>query len=99
MALYGALAEHDREGKELLIHEADLPADGSMEIDTPFADIDSVHATVKQGTAPTTTVFSYAVSGNTVTLHGWKVTGTADTTLIASDGGETVNVQIIGRRR
>lgn len=99
MALYGALAEHDRQGKELMIHEAALPADGSLEIDTDFAVIDGVYATVKQATAPTTTVLTYAVSGNTVTVYGWAATASGDTTLVASDGEETINVQIIGRRR
>lgn len=100
MSLYGAMAETDRQGKEIKIVSGALDASGQLEIDTPFANVDHVNATITgQATAPTTSVLSYDVSGNTVTVYGWMVTAAGDTTLIASDGEEDITVEIIGRRR
>lgn len=99
MSLFGAVAETDRQGKEIKTVSGALAANGQLEIDTPYAEIDHVSATVKQATTPATTVFTYEVVGNTVTVYGWMVTATGDSTLIASTGEEDVTVEITGRRR
>ena len=100
MSLFGALAEADREGKEVMVASGSLNASGQLEIDTPFATIDHVGATVaEQSTAPTTAVITYDVDGSAVTLYAWAATATADTALVASDGEESVTVTVIGRRR
>ncbi len=99
MSLQGAVAEAVREGKEVLVEEGTLDTSGELAISTPFANIDSVVATVKKATAPTTIALSYGVSGNDVTVYGWKATAANDVTLIASDANETVSVVVIGRRR
>lgn len=99
MSLYGALAEAVREGKEIQVEEAELDSSGQASIATNFATIDAVVATVKKATAPTTIALTWGVSGNDVTVYGWKATASNDVTLIASDANETVSVMIIGRRR
>lgn len=99
MSLQGALAEHVREGKEILVGEIALDGSNPTPVSTSFANIDDVQVSIKGTSAPTTTIVTWDVSGSTVNLYGWKVTGTADTTLIASDGTETVGYTIIGRRR
>lgn len=93
-----AMGEVEREGKEVLTGSADLAADGTLAVSTPFARIDSVSAIVVGSSAPTTVAFSYAFSGGTVTIHGWKATASGDTTQIASDAEETIAYTIIGRR-
>lgn len=99
MSLYGALAEHERQGKEVALYRTALSADGTLEIDTGFAEIDSVQVSINQGSEPTTTVTNWEATGNTVTIHGWKVTGSNNNTLVASDGEETLDIMIVGRRR
>lgn len=99
MALYGALAEFDRQGKEVLCTSGALSALGVLDVVTEFATIDAVSATLEGDTAPTTAVLTYSVDGSTVTISGWMPTAADDTALIASDGEETVSVVIIGRRR
>lgn len=37
-----------------------------------------------------TSISTYAISGTTLNLYGWKVTATGDTTLVASSGTETI---------
>lgn len=94
-----AVGEAERQGKELVTGETAVTA--SVEIDTPFATIDSVSITLKTGSAPGSgsSVFTYDVSGNTVTIYAWKVTSSADNTLIAGTSEVTVGYTIIGRRR
>jgi len=99
MALYNAVAETVRNGKELMVEEVTLDTSGEAVITTPYATIDAVTATLKKGTAPTTATLSFSVSGNEVTIHGWMPTAADDTALIASTANETVSVVIIGRRR
>ncbi len=43
-----------------------------------------------------TSIVTYDISGATVNLYGWKVTGAGDTTLIASTGTETVGWIAVG---
>lgn len=99
MSLYGALAEADRQGKELQCGEAAITA--SVAISTEFATIDAVVVTHNTSSAPGvgSSHFTYAVSGNTVTIYAWKVTGSADTTLVAGTVETNVGYVIIGRRR
>lgn len=99
MSLYGALAEFDRQGKEVLCTTGALSALGVLAIPTEFATIDAVTATLNGDTAPTTITLSYEVDGSEVTISGWMATAVDDVTLVASDGEETVSVIIIGRRR
>ena len=99
MALYNALAEAVRQGKQVQVENGALDASGLLVITTGFATIDSVQATVEKATAPTTSQLTFSVSGSTVTIRGWKATATADTALIASDALEDVSVVIVGRRR
>lgn len=94
-----AVGEYDRQGKEVVTGSVALDGTNPTPVATGFATIDDVQVSIKGTSAPTTTVVTWDASGSTVNLYGWKVTGTADTTLIASDGTETVSYTIIGRRR
>lgn len=98
MAL-NALAEAVRQGKELQCGEATLTA--SVAVETKFATIDAVVVTGKRSTAPgdETSWYTYDVSGNVVTIYGWKTTSGADPTLVAATDSTTVGYIIIGRRR
>lgn len=93
-----ALAETKRQGKEVMIASGALAA-GVLAVTTEFATIDSVQATIQSSTAPLTVTLTWSVSGNVVTVRGWKPTNASTTTLIATTGTETVNVLIVGRRR
>ncbi len=99
MALFGAVGEAARQGKEVLCKTAALAANGTLVVATPFATIDSVNINVKKATAPTTSVCTWNFTGGVLTVYGWKATNSSTTTLIASDAQETVSVTVIGRRR
>lgn len=94
-----ALGEAVRQGKEALCGSGALSAAGVLAVTTPFAQIDAVVATVNSSTAPETVSLSYSISGNVVSIRGWKVTAVDDATLIASDAEESVSYIILGRRR
>ena len=98
MSLYGALAEDKREGKRVLVAKGALVA-GVLVVTTDFANIDAVAATIESATAPVTSLLTYSVAGNKVTVRGWKPTSVGSTTLIATTGTEPVSVTITGRRR
>lgn len=97
MALFG-LGEVVRNGKKLVVVKGTLDGAGLLVVNTPFSVIEAASATVEKATAPTTSAITYDISGNTVTIRGWKATAAGDTTLIASDAGEDVSVMIFGRR-
>lgn len=99
MALQGALAEAVREGKELLCGELDI-ATASETITTPFAIVDAVVVTQKKATSPGvgSSVFTYDVADNVVTVYAWKVTATGNATLVAGTAASEVSYTIIGRR-
>lgn len=99
MSLFGALAEKDREGKEVYVKEGALDSSGQLAISPGFSTIDAVSALVKKSSAPTTQQLSWEVSGGTVTVYGWEATASGDTALTATSSQETVSVTIIGRRR
>lgn len=103
MSLHGALAEHDRQGKEVITGEIALDGSNPTSVTTALATIDGVYLTLKTDTAlgVSTSVVTWeeGSSANVVDIYGWKPTSSADTTLIASDGTETVSYIIVGRRR
>lgn len=101
MSLQGALAEHDREGKEVITGEVALDGSNPTAVTTGFATIDAVFLTMKTTSSPgvSTSVLTFDVSNNVVNIYGWKPTSTTDTTLVASDGTQTVSYIIVGRRR
>lgn len=101
MALYGALAEYEREGKEVVTGAVDLDGSNPTPVSTNFATIDAVVLTLNTSSAPgtSTSLLTYEVSGSTVNIYAWKITATGDATLVASDGTETVSYLIVGRRR
>lgn len=98
MSLYGALAETERNGKELACGETAVTA--SVDITTEFANIDAVVITHNTGSAPgvNSSHFSYSVSDNVVTIYAWKVTASGDATLVAGTTETNVSYVIIGRR-
>jgi hypothetical protein len=71
---------------------------GSVAIATGLSTVVSVNVSLKDATAPgvTTSVVSYGVSGGTVTLYGWKVTGSGDATLIAATDADVVSYSVVG---
>lgn len=91
MALHGALAEAERDGKEVVAGSGDFNASGVLVVDTPFNRIDAVMALVESATAPATLRVSYSVDGSDVTLRAWGAEG-------AADAEETVSYIIIGKR-
>lgn len=101
MALNGALAEFDREGKEVLTGSVALDGSNPTPVTTGFATIDAVYLQLEGSSAPgvSTSTLTYEVSNNVVNIYAWKPTSSGDTTLVASDGTETVSYTIIGRRR
>lgn len=80
--------------------EADLDGTTGVAVVTPFSVITSVMLTVKSGTAPAVTnaasLFSYTVSGGTVTVFGWAVTSSSVTTLIDPTSTDTFSFLITG---
>lgn len=60
--------------------------------------VTSVALALKTASAPGvgTSVLTYDVSGGTVNVYAWKVTSSANPTLIASTGTETFGYVIIG---
>lgn len=101
MPLYGALAEHERTGKEVHCGEMALDGANPTPISTGFANIDSVALQLEGSTAPGlgTSVLTYEVDGSTVNVYAWKPTSATDPTLVASTGTESFSFTIIGRRR
>lgn len=92
MSLYGALAENERQGKEVICHEEALASNGELAIGTSLAQIDSVALSIRSDASPTTDMLTWDFSDGTVTVYGWA-SGTAST------GEETISATIIGRRR
>jgi hypothetical protein len=78
--------------------ETALDGSNPTPITTGLTTITGVAVTLKSTSAPGvgTSVVTYGMSGGTLNLYGWKVTSSADTTLIASTGTETVGWVAIG---
>lgn len=98
MSLYGALAEKDRLGEVVVRGEVALDGSNPTPVVTGLKSLSSVSLTLKGSAAPGvgTSVLTYAVSGGTINIYAWKVTSSADTTLIASTGTETVSYVATG---
>lgn len=102
MALFGALRAKNAGDRVDYVEQA---LDGSNPTDATFnlADgesIKAVYVSLKNGSAPGvgTSVLTYDVSDETVSVYAWKPTSSGDATLIASTGTETHSViAIIGR--
>lgn len=43
-----------------------------------------------------TSILTYALSGNTLSIYAWQVTASGDATLVASEGTETVSYVVWG---
>jgi len=101
MSLQGALAEHVREGKEIITGAVALDGTNPTPVFTGLANLDAVSLTLGGSTAPGvgTSTLTYEVLGSTVNIYAWKPTSSADATLIASTGTETVSYALVGRRR
>lgn len=98
MALYGALAEAERTGKEVLAGRVEVTA--SVTVSTPFAEIDTVGVTRETDTAPgvTATTYTFEVDGSDVKIYAWKPTSSSDPTLIAADAASDIAYFVVGRR-
>jgi len=61
--------------------------------------IDHVSLSLTGSVAPglSTSTLSYTVSGGTLNIYAWEPTGAGDTTLVASNGTETVAYVVVGR--
>ena len=61
--------------------------------------IDAVLLSLTGSVAPglSTSSLSYTTSGGTLSIYAWEPTGAGDTTLVASNGTETVAYVVIGR--
>lgn len=104
MALFGAIAEALRAGKsrrnlEVYVDTGALSS-GAVAFTTPFKTILAVTATILNASAPgdATEAVTYSVSGNVVTIRGWRNTSGTDPTLVATTGTETVSVVVFGTR-
>lgn len=95
-----ALAEAERTGKEVLTREVAI-ATASAVVTHPFRVIDNVQITRKTSSAPalTSSVFTWQVVGNVLTVYAWRPTSATDPTLIAGNAASTVSVTVTGRRR
>lgn len=98
MAL-SAVGERVRQGKEIETYE--LAVTATVVVPTKFATIDNVQVTQKRSTAPgvATSVYTWNYSAGVLTVYAWKVTSSADNTLIAGTVSSTVSVTVVGRRR
>jgi hypothetical protein len=101
MALFGAIGEVRRQGKEVETGEVTLDETNPTEVSTPFARIDAVFVTLQGSDAPglDTSVVTYVVDGNKVEFYAWEPTSSSNPTLVASDSQATISYTIIGRRR
>lgn len=69
--------------------------DGSnpTDISTGLTSVTGFSAVIQKSTSPGvgTSVLTHTISGGTVSVYAWKVTGAGDTTLVASTGTETIS--------
>ncbi len=93
--------EKKSSGEYFVTGEIALDASNPTSVVTGFDVITSVALSLKGTAAPGvgTSVLSHNVAAATpgqLDIYAWKVTGTTDTTLIASTGTETVGYVITG---
>ena len=91
-------AKHTREHH--ISDEIDLDGSNPTQVTFPSfgVNITSAVVSLKGSSAPGlgTSVLSYEISDNTLSIYAWKVTGAGDATLIASTGTETVTYAVTG---
>lgn len=78
-----------------------IALDGSNPTTVTFEDFTTLEGailTLKGNSAPGvgTSLLTYAISGNILSIYAWKVTSNADPTLVASTGTETVSYLVWG---
>jgi len=71
---------------------------GTATITSKLSTVTHVGCTLDVAGAPalTTSQFSWTASGGTITVYGWKPTGSGDTTLIAATDADTFSWYAIG---
>lgn len=99
MANYTVAPEKKASNLRMVAGEIALDGSNPTPVATGLNTILGAVVTLKDdGSAPGvgTSQFTYAVSGGTLNIYAWKVTGSGDATLIASTGTETVGYVAIG---
>lgn len=78
--------------------ETALDGSNPTPVASGLATIVACSLTIKATAAPGvgTSVVTYDTSTSTLNMYGWKVTGTGDTTLIASTGTDTIGWVCVG---
>lgn len=86
----------------LATFSGEIALDGSnpTAVTTGLSSISGCNVSLKVSTAPGvgTSVVTYSTSSGTLNIYGWKVTSSADNTLIASTGTETVGWTCVGTK-
>lgn len=77
-----------------------LDGSGATPVTTGLSNLIAFGAQLQTASAPgvATSVVTVTASGGTLSIWPWKVTGTGDATLVASDGTEVVRWWAIGTR-
>ena len=95
----GKIAPEQKSSKEF-VFAGEVALDGSnpTPVVTPFKTITGAVVALKGTAAPGvgTSILTWDSSGGTLNIYAWKVTTSADTTLIASAGTETVGYVVTG---
>ena len=90
----------ERKASREFVFSGEVALDGSNPtvVVTPFKTILKAVVSLKSSSAPgvSTSVVSSTWSGGTLSIYGWKPTSSADTTLVASDGTQTVAFVVTG---
>jgi hypothetical protein len=70
-----------------------LDGSGATTVSTGLKSITNVVLTMAGSSAPalSTSTLTWTASGGTLSIYPWKPTGAGDTTLVASDGTQTVH--------
>lgn len=69
---------------------------GVIAFTTPFKSVVCASPRLDITTAPTTSELTYHASAGVVTIYGWKASAAGTTTLVATDGTETVSCVVVG---
>lgn len=96
MALFGALAEVERTGKEVAVGTATFTGDGTVEIAHPFQSVDAVLTGLahEEGpAAPSVAKITHRVVGSTLEFAAWDADDVADTSEVS------FTYVVVGRRR
>jgi hypothetical protein len=100
MSLFGALGEAVRRDEVVVRGEVALDGSNPTDVLTGLKSISAVFVALKGSSTPGvgTSVLTYTISGQTLSIYAWKVTNSSTTTLVASTGTETVSYIVIGVR-